>query len=98
MERKPLEQHYTLNEVAERLHLSKGKARQIFTERAGVIRIAARGRRATRSYFMLRIPESVVAAFLAECVVPPLPRSPAARQRHLASAGGNSYTAGSASR
>jgi hypothetical protein len=58
------QKHYTPGELGELWHLAPSKIRELFTEEPGVIRIGEPSRRERRqlkrSYFTLRIPESVV--------------------------------------
>jgi DNA-binding transcriptional regulator LsrR (DeoR family) len=53
------EQHYTVQEIAEKWHLSETVVRKIFRDEPGVIRIDSEERRFKRGYCTLRIPESV---------------------------------------
>ena len=53
------ENHFTVQEIAERWHLSETIVRKLFRNEPGVIRIAAPERRFKRGYCTLRIPESV---------------------------------------
>ena len=54
------EMHYTVQEIAEKWHLSEKVVRSLFREEPGVIRIDSEERRFKRGYCTLRIPESVV--------------------------------------
>jgi hypothetical protein len=57
------EKHYTPVELSELWNLSPSKVRELFADEPGVVRIGERsrreGRKLTRGYFTLRIPESV---------------------------------------
>jgi len=53
------ETHYTVQEIAERWHLSETVVRGLFRDEPGVIRIDSPERRFKRGYCSLRIPESV---------------------------------------
>ena len=53
------ETHYTVQEVAEKWHLSEAVVRRLFQNEPGVIKIEAPERRFKRGYCTLRIPESV---------------------------------------
>jgi hypothetical protein len=57
------EQHYTPKEIAQRWRLSVTKVRRLFEIEPGVIRIGEPsrrvGRKLRRSYYSIRIPESV---------------------------------------
>ena len=57
------EQHYSPAEIAERWGLSPTKVRRMFTDEPDVMKIGEPsqriGRKLKRSYFSLRIPESV---------------------------------------
>ncbi len=54
------ENHYTVQEVAEKWHLSEKAVRNLFREEPGVIKIEAEEARFKRGYCTLRLPESVV--------------------------------------
>ncbi len=54
------EQHYTVQEIAEKWHLSEKVVRGIFRDEPGVIKIDREERRCKRGYCSLRVPESVV--------------------------------------
>jgi len=54
------ENHYTVQEVAEKWHLSEKAVRGLFREEPGVIKIEALETRFKRGYCTLRLPESVV--------------------------------------
>jgi hypothetical protein len=58
-----IEQHYTPTQLAELWNLSPSKVRELFGDEPGVIRLGEpsrrEGRNLTRSYYTLRIPESV---------------------------------------
>ena len=54
------EMHYTVQEIAEKWHLSEKVVRNLFREEPGVIRIDSEERRFKRGYCTIRIPESVV--------------------------------------
>jgi len=53
------ENHYTVQEIAEKWHLSEKVVRSLFREEPGVIKIDAPERRFKRGYRTLRVPESV---------------------------------------
>jgi len=53
------ETHYTIQEIAEKWHLSEKVVRTLFRDEPGVVRIDSPERRFKRSYCTLRIPESV---------------------------------------
>jgi len=53
------ETHYTVQEIAERWHLSETVIRVLFRDEPGVIKIDSPERRFKRGYCTLRIPESV---------------------------------------
>jgi hypothetical protein len=57
------ERHYTPIELGELWHLAPSKVRDLFAEEPGVLRIGEpsrrEGRKLTRGYFTVRIPESV---------------------------------------
>jgi hypothetical protein len=59
------EKHYTPVQLSELWQLSPTKVRELFADEPGVIRLGEpsrrQGRKLTRSYFTLRIPESVAA-------------------------------------
>ncbi len=55
-----LEKHYAVGEVADMWNLSDETIRRLFRDEPGVIKIGDEERRRKRSYFVLRIPESVV--------------------------------------
>lgn len=55
-----LEKHYAVGEVADMWNLSDETIRRLFRDEPGVIKIGDEERRWKRSYFVLRIPESVV--------------------------------------
>jgi hypothetical protein len=54
------EAHYTVQEIAEKWHLSEKVVRKLFRNEPGVIKIDAEECRFKRGYCTLRIPESVV--------------------------------------
>jgi hypothetical protein len=54
------ENHYTVQEVAEKWHLSEKAVRSLFRDEPGVIKIEAPETRFKRGYCTLRVPESVV--------------------------------------
>ena len=58
------QKHYTPGELGDLWHLAPSRIRELFTDEPGVIRIGEpsrrEGRHLKRSYFTLRIPESVV--------------------------------------
>ena len=53
------EEHYTIQQIAERWHLSETVVRHLFRDEPGVIRIDAPERRFKRGYCTLRVPGSV---------------------------------------
>jgi AraC-like DNA-binding protein len=53
------EDHYTIQQIAERWHLSETAVRKLFRDEPGVIRIDSPEHRFKRGYCTLRIPESV---------------------------------------
>ena len=53
------ENHYTVQEIAEKWHLSETVVRKLFCDEPGVLKIDAPERRFKRGYCSLRIPESV---------------------------------------
>lgn len=57
------ERHYTPIELGELWHLAPSKVRELFAEEPGVLRIGEPSRRESRklkrSYYTMRIPESV---------------------------------------
>jgi hypothetical protein len=57
------ERHFTPIELAALWHLAPSKVRELFADELGVMRIGEpsrrEGRKLTRAYFTLRIPESV---------------------------------------
>lgn len=53
------ETHYTVQEIAEKWHLSETVIRALFRDEPGVIKIDSPERRFKRGYCTLRIPESV---------------------------------------
>ena len=55
-----LEKHYAVGELADMWNLSDETIRRLFRDEPGVIKIGDEERRRKRSYFVLRIPESVV--------------------------------------
>jgi hypothetical protein len=64
-----LERHYTPEEIAERLAISTDKARRMFHNEPGVVKIGEPSRRLgrvlKRRYYTLRIPESVAERVIA---------------------------------
>ena len=54
------ETHYTIQEIAEKWHLSEKVIRNLFRDEPGVIRIDSEERRFKRGYCTLRVPESVI--------------------------------------
>lgn len=54
------ESHYTIQEIAEKWHLSEKAVRSLFRDEPGVIKIEAPETRFKRGYCTLRLPESVV--------------------------------------
>jgi hypothetical protein len=57
---KPVEQHYSVQEVADALHLSEKTIRRYFEDEPGVIKLSPRKNRGGRTRFVLRIPQSVL--------------------------------------
>jgi hypothetical protein len=59
-----IEQHYSVQEIAARLHLSDTAVRRLFENELGVLKIGEPSRRLARKlcrrYYTLRIPESVI--------------------------------------
>ena len=55
-----LEKHYTVAEVAKLWSLSEDTIRKLFRDDAAVLKIGEGEKLHKRSYFVLRIPESVV--------------------------------------
>ncbi|MBL8214682.1 MAG: helix-turn-helix domain-containing protein [Bryobacterales bacterium] len=53
------EKHYTVEEVADRLNVSRETARRMFWTEPGVIKWSRQRSKYRRSYTTLRIPESV---------------------------------------
>ena len=53
------ENHYTVQEIAQKWHLSETVVRDLFREEPGVIKIESPERRFKRGYCSLRVPESV---------------------------------------
>ena len=53
------ETHYTVQQIAEKWHLSEKVVRNLFRGEPGVIKIDSPERRFKRGYCTLRIPESV---------------------------------------
>jgi hypothetical protein len=57
------ERHFTPAELSDLWHLAPSKVRELFVDELGVMRIGEpsrrEGRKLTRAYFTLRIPESV---------------------------------------
>ena len=53
------ENHYTVQEIAEKWHLSETVVRNLFRDEPGVIKIDSPERRFRRGYCTLRVPESV---------------------------------------
>lgn len=60
---------YTAVEVAEAKKLHPSTVRKLFIDEPGVIRLGRWGSRRSRSYFTLRIPESVVNRVFARMTV-----------------------------
>jgi len=58
-----IERHYTLEEIREKLHVSKGTARNLFAKEKGLVKIGQPSRREAGKYkrrrYIWRIPESV---------------------------------------
>lgn len=54
------ETHYTVQEIAEKWHLSETVVRNLFREEPGVLKIESPERRFKRGYCSLRLPGSVV--------------------------------------
>jgi DNA-binding transcriptional regulator LsrR (DeoR family) len=72
MKQKPsvtIPQHYTPEQIAEKLCISKDKARRMFANEPGVVKIGNPSRRLgrvlKRRYYTLRIPESVAERVIA---------------------------------
>ena len=59
----PLDQHYTVPEVARLLHLSQGKVRAIFRGMPGVLELTQPRLTGWRVYRSIRIPLSVLLAW-----------------------------------
>jgi AraC-like DNA-binding protein len=55
-----LETHYTVQEIAEKWHLSEKTVRGLFRSEQGVIVINREERRFKRGYCTIRVPESVM--------------------------------------
>lgn len=55
-----IEKHYSVQELAEIWNLSEDTIRRLFRQEPGVIKINATPGRRTRSYIVLRLPQSVV--------------------------------------
>lgn len=53
------ENHYTVQEIAEKWHLSESLIRKLFRDEPGVLKIDAPERRFKRGYCTLRVPKSV---------------------------------------
>ena len=53
------EDHYTVQQIAERWHLSETSVRKLFRDEPGVIRIDSPERRFKRGYCTLRVPATV---------------------------------------
>ncbi len=53
------ENHYTVQEIAEKWHLSETIIRKLFRDEPGVMRIDSPESRFKRGYCTLRVPESV---------------------------------------
>jgi hypothetical protein len=64
-----IEQHFTVDQIAEKLALSTDKVRRIFQEEPGVLKVGEPsrrlGRKLKRRYYSLRIPESAVIRVIA---------------------------------
>jgi hypothetical protein len=54
------EEHFTVNEIAEKWHLAPRIVRSLFAEEPGVIRFGRPESRYKRGYVSLRIPASVM--------------------------------------
>ncbi len=55
-----LEQHFTLGEVAKRLHLSVATTKSLFENEPGVLKIVREGTATKRRHTTIRVPESIV--------------------------------------
>lgn len=55
-----VEKHFTLKEIAELWHLDVCTVRDIFRDEPGVLKIGVPHRTQKRSYFTIRIPESII--------------------------------------
>lgn len=56
----PIEHHYTIEEVAGFLRLSKDTCRRLFQHEPGVFVMKSRPKKYRRAYTTIRIPESVL--------------------------------------
>ena len=55
-----IEQHYTVQDIADRLRLSTDKVRELFEDDPAVVKIGERNSGRKRRYVTLRIPHSAV--------------------------------------
>lgn len=55
--------HLTIKEIAKQLKVSENKARTLFSDYPGVVKIKSPQRRSRRTYTLLRVPLTVFAAW-----------------------------------